>query len=123
MRLQGPELLIPATTALDTRKGSGRQGAIKAGANVIMPNLSPEGIKKNYMLYDNKPGVEQSAEVNLANLRRLVEEIGYEMVVGRGDHPSLAQSAPARHMAAGSGNSGADSSVEDSRDIREGVLV
>lgn len=97
VRLMGPELLIPATTALDTRESDGRQRAILAGANVIMPNLSPEGIKKNYMLYDNKPGVEQSAEQNLAKLRAVVEEIGYTMVTGRGDHPQRVGDG-ARHM-------------------------
>lgn len=86
-RIMNPKLLIPATTALDCGHGDGRQRAILAGANVIMPNLSPEGIKQNYLLYDNKPGITQSAAENLAKLRGLVEEIGYTMVVGRGDHP------------------------------------
>lgn len=86
-RIMNPKLLIPATTALDCGRTDGRQRAVLAGANVIMPNLSPEGIKKNYLLYDNKPGITQSAEENLAKLRGLVEEIGYTMVVGRGDHP------------------------------------
>ncbi|MBR5951410.1 MAG: [Actinomycetaceae bacterium] len=86
-RIMNPKLLIPATTALDCGRTDGRQGAILAGANVIMPNLSPQGIKENYLLYDNKPGITQSAEENLAKLRALVEEIGYTMVVGRGDHP------------------------------------
>lgn len=93
-RLMMPDLLIPATTSLDTQEHDGRQRAVLAGANVIMPNLSPQGIKKNYMLYDNKPGVEQSAEENLARLRSLVEEIGYEMMPGRGDHPSLSVPKP-----------------------------
>ncbi|MBP3223548.1 MAG: [FeFe] hydrogenase H-cluster radical SAM maturase HydE [Actinomycetaceae bacterium] len=87
VRLLRPKLLLPATTALDCDVNDGRQRAILAGANVIMPNLSPEGLKKNYLLYDNKPGITQSAEENLVKLRSLVEEIGYTMVVGRGDHP------------------------------------
>ena len=54
LRLLKPNLLIPATTALGTVDGQGRERGILAGANVVMPNLSPTGVRKQYELYDNK---------------------------------------------------------------------
>lgn len=85
-RIMQPDVLLPATTALDCGTEYGRQKAILAGVNVIMPNLSPRAVRKNYLLYDKKPGLEQDAASNLAALKRIVEEIGYQMVVGRGDY-------------------------------------
>jgi len=85
-RIMQPRVLLPATTALDCGADDGRTKAILAGANVIMPNLSPTGIRKNYLLYDGKPGLGQDAAASLASLRAQVEAIGYEMVVGRGDY-------------------------------------
>jgi biotin synthase len=77
--------LLPATTALGTVQGDGRQLGILAGANVIMPNLSPLAVRNKYMLYDNKIGTEDDAEKNIHKLKMQIEEIGYKMVVGRGD--------------------------------------
>ncbi len=89
-RIMQPNVLLPATTALDCGTEYGRQKAILAGVNVIMPNLSPRAVRKNYLLYDKKPGLEQDAASNFAALKRMVEEIGYQMVVGRGDYkPTL----------------------------------
>lgn len=89
-RIMQPNVLLPATTALDCGTEYGRQKAILAGVNVIMPNLSPRTVRKNYLLYDKKPGLEQDAASNFAALKRMVEEIGYQMVVGRGDYkPTL----------------------------------
>jgi len=53
-RLLLPEVLLPATTALGTLDPTGREKGILAGANVVMPNLSPENVRENYLLYDNK---------------------------------------------------------------------
>ena len=50
-----------------------------------MPNLSPLSVRKKYMLYDGKAGTDMSAEAGIRILRRQMEEIGYEVVVGRGD--------------------------------------
>ena len=49
-----PEVLLPATTALGTIHPSGRELGLLAGANVVMPNLSPVGVREKYSLYDNK---------------------------------------------------------------------
>lgn len=85
-RIMQPDVLLPATTALDCSGMNGRQKAILSGANVIMPNLSPRDVRKNYLLYDGKPGLEQDAADNLLLLKQQTEEIGYKMVVNRGDY-------------------------------------
>lgn len=54
LRLLQPKLLLPATTALGTIDPRGREKGILAGANVVMPNLSPTSVRKQYELYDNK---------------------------------------------------------------------
>jgi biotin synthase len=53
-RLLLPRALIPATTALGTISPAGRERGLLAGANVVMPNLSPTEVRKLYALYDNK---------------------------------------------------------------------
>ena len=84
-RIMLPDALIPSTTALGTAGEGGRQKGVLAGCNVVMPNLSPLSVRKQYMLYDNKSGTDMSAEAGIALLRKQMEEIGYEVVVGRGD--------------------------------------
>ena len=84
-RIMLPDALIPSTTALGTAGADGRQKGVLAGCNVVMPNLSPLSVRKQYMLYDNKAGTDMSAEAGIALLRKQMEEIGYEVVVGRGD--------------------------------------
>ena len=54
IRLMLPDVLLPATTALGTADGLGREKGILAGANVVMPNLSPTDVRDKYLLYDNK---------------------------------------------------------------------
>ena len=84
-RIMLPDALIPSTTALGTAEAEGRQKGVLAGCNVVMPNLSPLEVRKKYMLYDNKAGTDMSAAAGIETLRRQMEEIGYEVVVGRGD--------------------------------------
>ena len=85
-RLMLPGCLLPATTALGTAQEDGRMRGILAGCNVIMPNLSPEAVRKKYMLYDNKAGTDLTAKEGIARLRGQMERIGYEIVPGRGDY-------------------------------------
>ena len=54
LRLLIPNVLLPSTTALGTIHPKGRELGILAGANVVMPNLSPLDVRAKYMLYDNK---------------------------------------------------------------------
>jgi len=88
LRLMNPNALIPATTALGTIDPNGREKGILAGANVVMPNLSPVGVRKKYSLYDNKICTgEEAAECRMC-LQNRMKKIGYELVVDRGDfHP------------------------------------
>ncbi len=86
IRLIHPHVLLPATTALGTIHPLGREMGIKAGANVVMPNLSPVGVRKKYELYDNKICTgEEAAECRFCLSNRM-ESIGYHIVVDRGDY-------------------------------------
>lgn len=87
-RIMLPDSLIPSTTALGTVEAEGRQKGVLAGCNVVMPNLSPMEVRKKYMLYDGKAGTDMSAEAGIRTLRAQMEEIGYEVVVARGDFTS-----------------------------------
>lgn len=84
-RLTLPRALIPATTALGTIHPQGREMGLKAGANVVMPNLSPRQVRKKYSLYDNKAHTGQEAVEGLAALRENVARAGYQIVENRGD--------------------------------------
>lgn len=86
VRLMLPEVLLPATTALNSAEDNGHVRGILAGCNVIMPNLSPPDVRSKYALYDGKrfTGTEASEHVNLIGAK--MKEIGYEAVVDRGDH-------------------------------------
>jgi biotin synthase len=85
LRLMFPKALIPATTALGTIHPKGREMGLKAGANVIMPNLSPVGVRKKYELYENKICTGEDAAECRVCLDRRVEAAGYRVVVDRGD--------------------------------------
>lgn len=85
IRLIKPSILLPATTALGTIHKNGRELGILSGANVVMPNLSPVGVRKKYELYDNKICTgEESAECKKC-LEKRMEAIGYKIVTARGD--------------------------------------
>lgn len=85
IRVMHPAVLLPSTTALGTVDPLGRERGIMAGANVVMPNLSPVNVRKKYELYDNKICTgEESAQCRDCMSRRM-QKIGYEVVVDRGD--------------------------------------
>ena len=84
-RIMLPKVMLPATTALGTVEADGRKQGVLAGCNVVMPNLSPLSVRKKYMLYDEKAGTDVSAAQGITILRKQMDEIGYEVVVGRGD--------------------------------------
>ena len=89
LRLFFPDALIPATTALGTASPDGRERGLKAGANVVMPNLSPVSVRKKYSLYDDKICTgEESAEC-LDCLKRRIESVGYTISFSRGDHNNI----------------------------------
>lgn len=86
LRLMLPGVLLPATTALGTIHPKGREFGILAGANVIMPNLSPIDVRSKYLLYDNKICTGDEAAESLNHLKASMEAIGYQIVVDRGDY-------------------------------------
>ena len=88
IRIMHPSILLPATTALGTVAGNGRERGVLAGANVLMPNLSPLSVRKKYELYDNKLCTGEEAAECRACLDRRIRNIGYEIVTDRGDFKS-----------------------------------
>lgn len=87
-RLMHPSALIPATTALATLTPDGRERGILAGANVVMPNLSPQEERKKYTLYNNKASLGAESAEGLAMLQKQLQAIGYEISTDRGDFGS-----------------------------------
>ncbi len=88
LRILLPDVLLPATTALGTLEPMGREKGILAGANVVMPNLSPVKNRKDYELYDNKICTSDEAAHCVGCMGRRVASVGYELVEERGDHVS-----------------------------------
>ena len=85
VRLALPDVLLPATTALGTMDPFGRERGILAGANVVMPNLSPESVRAKYALYDGKLSSGAESAQQLQDLCGRMQKIGYEVVTDRGD--------------------------------------
>ncbi len=85
IRLIKPNILLPATTALGTLEEGGREKGVLAGANVVMPNLSPADAKEKYTIYDNKltKGAENAEQLEM--LKESMAKIGANIVVSRGD--------------------------------------
>jgi biotin synthase len=84
-RLLLPAALIPATTALGTISPLGREKALMAGANVVMPNLSPKSVRKLYALYDHKICTgDEAAECRLCMDGR-IRSAGFVPNMCRGD--------------------------------------
>lgn len=89
LRLMLPKVLLPATTALGTIAPDGREHGILAGANVVMPNLSPKSVREKYLLYDNKACTGDEAAESITHLKERMKNIGYEIVVSRGDSRNM----------------------------------
>lgn len=85
IRIMLPKVLLPATTALGTMDPLGREKGMKAGANVVMPNLSPVKNRKQYELYDNKICTGEEAAECRGCLGRRMESVGFRLVTDRGD--------------------------------------
>ena len=85
-RLMHPSALIPSTTALASLSPDGREQGILAGANVVMPNLSPSSVREKYSLYNNKAAFGSEAAEGLKELEKQLERIGYTISYLRGDY-------------------------------------
>ena len=88
LRLRFPKALIPATTALATLLPDGMERGILAGANVVMPNLSPMDVRDKYSIYSNKKSSGSESAQSLQQLAARLGEIGYHIDYGRGDFPA-----------------------------------
>ena len=84
VRLMGPKILLPATTALKTLIPKGYAEGILSGCNVVMPNMSPAWAKPNYELYNGKP-VNIDLEQSVAQIRAELSAIDYQLVSAKGD--------------------------------------
>lgn len=85
LRIILPKANLPATTALGTVNPRGRELGIEAGANVVMPNLSPVKVRKKYELYDHKICTGEEAAECAGCLSKRMASVGYEVVAERGD--------------------------------------
>ena len=79
LRILMPDINIAATTALQSIEKEGREKAIRIGANVLMPNITPRQYRDDYSLYQNKPVSQQSNEDNLRFLEQQLKGIGHEI--------------------------------------------
>ncbi|MBR4229163.1 MAG: [Bacteroidales bacterium] len=85
IRITLPHVLLPATSALGTMHPKGRELAIRAGANVVMPNLSPQDTRALYSIYNNKLSTGSEAAESAADIRARMKAIGMDVPVDRGD--------------------------------------
>lgn len=86
VRLLLPRVLLPATTALGTISPQGREKGLQAGANVIMPNLSPTNVRDKYLLYNDKLSSGQEAAESKQLIEAEISRTGYRVDMGRGDY-------------------------------------
>ncbi len=85
LRLMFPYALLPSTTALGTIHPMGREMGLRAGGNVVMPNLSPVSVRKKYAIYDDKICTGEESAQCRGCLERRIESAGYRAVTDRGD--------------------------------------
>ena len=85
-RLMLPKCLLPATTALGTIAKDGRERGFMAGANVVMPNLSPLNFRKDYALYNDKAYTGDEAAESIKKISENVKKLGLEIDFSRGDN-------------------------------------
>lgn len=85
LRILFPYALLPSTTALGTIDPRGRALGLKAGANVIMPNLSPADVRDQYAIYENKLSTGAESAQQVALLKQQVADAGYRIVTDIGD--------------------------------------
>ena len=89
VRLLLPKVLLPATTALSSISENGREEGLKAGGNVIMPNLSPMSVRKKYSLYDNKAYILDEDAKYKNMIEEKLRKVGFEIEISRGDNPDF----------------------------------
>lgn len=86
IRIIHPHVLLPATSALGTLHPQGRERAIRAGANVVMPNLSPQDTRALYSIYNNKLATGSEAAESATDIRARLRALGMDVPTDRGDY-------------------------------------
>lgn len=89
VRLALPKALIPATTALASSDESGTVRGVLSGANVVMPNITPQQYRPHYAIYDGKKSSGSESGEGLRMLQEELERVGYTAAMERGDHPDF----------------------------------
>jgi biotin synthase len=79
LRLVMPDVNMAATTAMQAIDPEGREKAIMAGANIVMPNLTPLKYREQYLLYDGKPCLDEDAIKSNETIIRKIESTGYKI--------------------------------------------
>lgn len=79
LRILMPKINIAATTAMQVIDPEGREKAVYCGANVIMPNMTISEVRKEYQIYENKPGIEDDAAISKSKLEENLEKKGIEI--------------------------------------------
>ena len=79
LRLMRPTINIASTTALQTLDAHGRELGLRAGANVIMPNITPVSFKQEYNLYEGKPGLHDEPDEVENTIEKLIISAGCEV--------------------------------------------
>jgi len=82
LRIMMPTVNMAATTAMQTLHPEGREIALKIGANVIMPNLTPLKYREGYLLYENKPNIHEETDVSLHKLAAAIQKAGCQLALG-----------------------------------------
>lgn len=85
IRLMLPKILLPSTTALGSIDPLGREKGLKAGGNVVMPNLSPTSVREKYSLYDGKICTGDEAAECRSCIERRINAAGFNLEITRGD--------------------------------------
>lgn len=79
LRLLLPKINIAATTAMQVIDPFGRERAVLAGANIIMPNITVKEVREDYQIYENKPGIKDDADISKSKLEENLDKMGIEI--------------------------------------------
>jgi biotin synthase len=82
LRLLMPDINMASSTALQAIDPDGREKGLQAGANIIMPNLTPTRYRDGYLLYENKPGLDADAIQTTNHLKKSVIDAGCTLGLG-----------------------------------------
>ncbi|WP_421899454.1 [FeFe] hydrogenase H-cluster radical SAM maturase HydE [Maridesulfovibrio sp.] len=87
LRIMNPKVNIPATSALDVLVANGREQGLAAGANVVMPSVTPESVRSEYSIYPGKNSSSDPVMNNVVHMQRRLKQAGYHPSSTRGQSP------------------------------------